>query len=57
MDTNRLLVLILGFLACMLILAIVVLTATGHEPPLSLTASLSAALGAILALAHLPRKD
>ena len=57
MDTNRLLVFILGFLACMLILAIVVLTATGHEPPLSLTASLSAALGAILALAHLPRKD
>ena len=57
MDINRLLVYILGLLAALLIVAIAVLTITGHDSPLALTASLSAALGAILALAHLPRKD
>lgn len=56
MDTNRFLVYVLGGLCGMLVVAIAVLSGLGHDPPLALTASLSASLGALLALAHPPSR-
>lgn len=56
MDINRFLVYTLGGLCALLVVSISVLSGLGYDPPLALTASLSASLGALLALAHPPRR-
>lgn len=52
MDNNRLLLLILGFLAVLLIVATAVVSVNGRDPPVTLTGSLAAVLGALVALAN-----
>lgn len=55
MDTNRLVVILLGSICILLVIAIAVLQAMHIDPGIGLTASLSASLGALLALAHPPK--
>lgn len=55
MDTNRLVVIFLGIICILLVCAIAYLQAIRIDPGIGLTASLSAALGALLALAHPPK--
>jgi hypothetical protein len=51
-DTNRLLVCMLGVICCGAILAIAVLSGINREIHPAITACASASLGALLALAH-----
>jgi hypothetical protein len=54
-DLDTLLVCTLGVLCCFIIVAITVVQALGHDPGIALNSTLSAALGALLALARPPK--